>query len=63
VALLWSANPTLIGDIDATEQIIEETAHYHSAPDLCGGGTGTQNNVYGYGIIDAYAAVQEALNR
>jgi subtilisin family serine protease len=63
VALLWSANPDLIGAIDATEQIIEETAHYQTASDLCGGGSGTQNNVYGYGVIDAYAAVQEALNR
>ena len=26
VALMWSANPKLIGDIDRTEQILRETA-------------------------------------
>lgn len=63
VALLWSANPELIGDIDLTEQIIIETAHYVQASDLCGGDDGDRNNVYGYGIVDAYAAVEAALDR
>ncbi len=63
VALLWSADPSLVGDIDATEQIIVDTARYVPAPDLCGAGTAEQNNVYGYGIVDAYAAVSAALNR
>ncbi len=62
VALMWSANPDLIGNIDLTKQIIEETAGYRSAPDLCGADTGTENNVYGYGNIDAFKAVQAALN-
>jgi subtilisin family serine protease len=61
VVLLWSANPALIGDIDATEQIITGTAHYVAAPGLCGGGTDAPNNVYGYGYIDALDAVQAAL--
>jgi len=61
VALLWSADPSLRGDIDQTERIITETAHYHPAPDLCGGDGAERNNVYGYGSIDALAAVRMAL--
>jgi len=61
VALLWSADPSLIGDIDRTEQIIESTAHYVPTPDLCGGDTGKENNVYGYGWVDAFAAVKKVL--
>jgi subtilisin family serine protease len=102
VALLWSANPDLIGDIDRTEQILRETAQPFSghmtsmsamlategAPgdtpqpsatpnpaaavvdealggqDACilqGGADQTPNNLVGYGIVDAYAAVQRAL--
>ena len=106
VALLWSANPALIGDIDRTEQILRETAQPFSghmtsmsamltgdgAPgdtqqplstpnptpnpaaaavdealggqDACilqGGAEQTPNNLVGYGIVDAYAAVQRAL--
>lgn len=61
VALLWSANPDLIGDIDATEQIIITTTHYHRTTDLCGVGTDDHNNVYGYGFVDALAAVELAL--
>lgn len=63
VALLWSADPSLIGDIDRTEQIIAGTAHYVPAPNLCGGDTGQVNNVYGYGWVDALAAVKEVLEQ
>ncbi len=102
VALLWSANPALIGDIDRTEQILRDTAQPFSghmttmsamlagedapqpssAPnptpnpaaaavdealggqDACilqGGADLTPNNLVGYGIVDAYAAVKLAL--
>ncbi len=61
VALLWSADPTLIGDIDATEALITGTADYATAPDLCGGTGSAPNNVYGYGLIDADEAVERAL--
>lgn len=88
VALLWSANPGLIGDIEKTEEIVRHTAkpqHISAACDLkglpagdasvlaeldslaapaacaCGGVTGTPNNVYGWGQIDALAAVKMAL--
>ncbi len=65
VALMWSANPALIGDIDRTEQILIQTAQpYKGAepPDQCFTG-GTPNNAYGYGIVDAYAAVKMALGK
>lgn len=96
VALLWSANPLLRGDIERTRKILEETAHPFegdlegSAPlaensvsdQITGAGeplaqmlglatdssclahtdlSVIPNNVAGYGIVDAYAAVQAAL--
>lgn len=77
VALMWSANPKLIGDIDLTEDIIRRTAHpryVEAACDplaqtgsVCGCGddtpTSLPNNVYGYGFIDALQAVQQAMRR
>ncbi|HEX5757735.1 MAG TPA: S8 family serine peptidase [Thermoanaerobaculia bacterium] len=63
VALLISANPDLAGDVDAIEDIVERTAFARTTTQGCGGDTATQvpNNVYGYGRIDALAAVQEAI--
>ncbi len=72
VALLWSANPGLIGDIDRTEQIINSTARPVPTLDQCPIGAGpcacgadrpgqVPNNVSGYGIVDALAAVEAAL--
>jgi len=66
VALLVSAQPALAGDSDAIERIIVETAHPRELGDNdCTPGPGTQqpNNVYGYGEIDALAAVRRALER
>ena len=86
VALMWAANPALIGDIDRTEQILIETARPYTGtvnvslsdaagseadvPDLpfsfdtCPKETdlsAVPNNVVGYGVVDAYAAVERAL--
>jgi|GEM_PF-314467 len=64
VALLISANPRLAGKIDRLENIIELTAVKKFAPDpLCPPDTTTSvpNNVYGWGRINALAAVIEAL--
>jgi len=61
VALMWSANPNLIGRIDETRQIIFDTAQtYRGVLPEC-----VESNIrpaqgIGYGIIDAYAAVQRA---
>jgi len=89
VALLWSARPDLIGDIETTWEIIRRSATHvpvHAAcipsqeppasgllaeiavaldPDpkvcACGNVTGTPNNVYGSGEINALRAVEMAL--
>ncbi|MEU5906432.1 S8 family serine peptidase [Micromonospora sp. NPDC047467] len=63
VALMWSANPALVGDLPRTRQILRDTATsaeptYSSRDpaDACGGPA----NVTGAGQVDAYAAVQAA---
>lgn len=61
VALMWSANPKLIGDIDRTTQILRQTAKpFTGAPPECSDGR-VPNNATGYGVLDAYAAVKAAL--
>ena len=65
VALLWSAKPALIGDIDRTEEILIQTAKPYAGSrpaDQCFTGS-TPNNAYGYGVVDAYAAVKMALGK
>jgi subtilisin family serine protease len=63
VALLWSAAPKLIGDVDATEWVIARTARPKTTTQGCGGDgvDDVPNNVYGWGIVDALDAVQSAL--
>ena len=64
VALLWSADPSLIGDIDRTEQILTETAQPYTGSTSFGCFEGgVPNAAYGYGIVDVYAAVKEALGK
>jgi subtilisin family serine protease len=64
VALLWSADPSLVGDIDRTEQIIIETAQPYSGNTSIGCFEGgTPNAGYGYGIVDVYAAVKQVLGK
>lgn len=62
VALLWSAEPDLTGQVAATEAILRGTALPRTAQETCGGLPGTQvpNNTYGWGRLDALAAVQMA---
>jgi subtilisin family serine protease len=62
VALIWSAQPDLIGDIDATEQLIIDTARPYTGNTSIGCFSGDMpGNAYGFGIVDAYAAVKKAL--
>jgi subtilisin family serine protease len=65
VALLWQANPGLVGDIDRTEQILYQTARPFTATFSATGGDCDQgpvpNNGVGYGLLDTYAAVSMAL--
>jgi len=64
VALLWSAAPSLIGDVAATEWTITSTAVALTTTQGCGGDTAEDvpNNVYGWGRVDALSAVQAALD-
>jgi subtilisin family serine protease len=63
-ALLFSANPSLIGQIDKVEQIIRETALPLYSSQICSNFSGnvSPNPVYGFGRIDALAAVKKALS-
>ena len=64
VALLWSARPELVGDIDATRAILEESANPGvtvDPPERCGDTNSwdVPNNSFGYGRVDALAALNE----
>jgi hypothetical protein len=64
VALIWSAQPDLIGDIDATEQLIIDTAQPYTGGTSAGCFTGdAPSNAYGYGVVDVYEAVKQALGK
>ena len=59
VALMWSAQPALIGDVDTTTRLLHQTAR-----PLPGGtevSCGGIRALAGSGVVDAYAAVQAAL--
>ncbi|MFY1634497.1 S8 family serine peptidase [Solwaraspora sp. WMMB335] len=58
VALMWSANPALIGDLDTTARILRSTATDAGTgiDETCG----DPANLTGAGLVDAYAAVQAA---
>ena len=76
VALLWSASPGLLGDVARTEALLLETAQPLTVDAVCASGpaeAGTvcgcggdepgiaPNNVYGWGQVDVWAAVQRVL--
>ncbi len=63
VALLISAVPSLAGQVDSIESILQRTARPHSVSSPCGdlNPGDNPNNEYGYGIINALEAVREAL--
>ncbi|GII91898.1 S8 family serine peptidase [Sinosporangium siamense] len=56
VALMWSAAPALRGDVAATRALLDRTAV--DVDDTTCGGTAADNNVWGEGRLDAYAAVR-----
>jgi subtilisin family serine protease len=57
VALMWSANPALIGKVDETRAILERTARPVQAT---GTNCGTPADTVGAGLVDALAAVTAA---
>lgn len=62
VALMISANPHLAGNVQHIEELIQQTAVPRTTSQACGSDTATSvpNNVYGWGRIDALAAVTAA---
>ncbi|HEX6335741.1 MAG TPA: S8 family serine peptidase [Jiangellaceae bacterium] len=58
VALLWSAAPSLVGDVEGTRTRLDGTAT--DSPDETCGGTAEDNNVFGEGRLDALALVDSA---
>jgi subtilisin family serine protease len=64
VALIWSAQPELIGDIDATEALIITTAQPYTGSTALGCFTGDRpSNAYGFGVVNVYEAVKQALGK
>lgn len=59
VALLWSARPELIGQIDRTIDILRKSAQPLQSRESCGGVNGSQipNHTFGYGMVDAFKAI------
>jgi serine protease AprX len=64
VALVISHAPGLAGDVDLIETIIEETSLPRTTSEGCGGDptNAVPNNTYGWGRIDALAAVNYPLD-
>lgn len=60
VALVWSANPALIGDVARTEQILRDTATPLYAEECGSAYNSRPNNVFGMGLLNVVAAVREA---
>ncbi|SPL87421.1 Copper binding protein, plastocyanin/azurin family [[Actinomadura] parvosata subsp. kistnae] len=58
VALIWSASPGLQGNVAATRPLLDGTAV--DVADTSCGGTAADNNVWGEGRLDTYAAVLAA---
>jgi subtilisin family serine protease len=58
VALLWSAAPALIGDIEGTQALLDEAAV--DTNDTTCGGTAENNNVWGEGKLDVAALIDAA---
>ncbi|MEV1285872.1 S8 family serine peptidase [Micromonospora sp. NPDC049679] len=58
VALLWSAAPSLRGDVPGTEALLDDTAV--DADSTGCGGTTDDNNNFGEGRLDAFGAVSAA---
>jgi serine protease AprX len=63
VALLISADPTLAGDVERIETLIEQTAIPRTSGQNCGTALGSSipNATYGFGTVDALAVVNEVL--
>ena len=62
VALMWSANPKLIGNIDLTTSLLIKSADPYTFPQpSCPGADQLPSTASGYGLLDAYEAVKMAV--
>jgi serine protease AprX len=63
-ALLMSIDPSLKGQVDSLETIIEQSAVPRTTTQTCGGvpGSTIPNNTYGWGRIDVLAAMQNMVH-
>jgi serine protease AprX len=63
VALMLSAQPNLIGNVDEVLSLIRSTSENTSAKESCGGVAGGKipNNSYGYGKIRVFESVKAAM--
>ncbi|MFD3165923.1 S8 family serine peptidase [Herpetosiphon sp. NSE202] len=59
-ALIWSANPQYIGNLAATQALLTDTTVPRYSAQCGDSATARPNNVYGWGSVDAYAAVSAA---
>lgn len=59
IALLWSAVPSMRGDIQRTKALLQMSADHKTTTDGCGGDTPASipNNTFGYGVVNAFASV------
>jgi hypothetical protein len=57
IALIYSVKPSLIGNVDATEQLLEHTAQHISSSSCSSNGT-YPNNLYGWGFVNALRAAR-----
>jgi len=57
IALLYSARPSLIGDVDGTESRFETTA-VHVSSSACQSSGSYPNNLYGWGLVDVARALR-----
>jgi subtilisin family serine protease len=62
VALMWSTNnPNPIGNIEHTREILAQSVKPYTGPlPDCPGSTSIPSTAVGYGIVDAYKAVEMA---
>ncbi|HEY0639389.1 MAG TPA: carboxypeptidase regulatory-like domain-containing protein [Pseudonocardiaceae bacterium] len=58
VALMWSAAPSLVGDIEQTFTLLDDTAT--DTPNAQCGGSDDDNNVFGEGKLNALMAVEQS---
>ena len=57
IALIDSAKPSLIGNVDAIEQLLDHTAQHFDSSE-CGSSGSHPNNLYGWGLVNAGRAAK-----